>query len=196
VPALPNLEALSMMDERLRQVPRDNAAFGQVLQAGQAELDAARASGDPVRLRKALTWIGTARRIARQYDRAERDLGEALELAQASGDPAQAVGEMIRLAELERCRDDFTRSETMLRVALAVIRKGGDARLEDFALQHLGKTLIDADRAGEAIVVLERALNLRQAKGDQSLIASTEEALARARRVAPDDPGEIPPPDR
>jgi tetratricopeptide (TPR) repeat protein len=185
VPSLPNLEALSMMDERLRQVPRDNAVFGQALQAGQAELDAARASGDPVRLRKALTWIGTARRIARQYDRAERELGEALELAQASGDPAQAVGEMIRLAELERCRDDFTRSETMLRVALAVIRKGGDARLEDFALQHLGKTLTDAGRAGEAVAVLERALDLRQAKGDQSLIASTEEALTRARAMQP-----------
>jgi tetratricopeptide (TPR) repeat protein len=183
MPPLPNLEALTMMDERLRQVPRDNIAFGQALLAGQAELDAARASGDPVRLRKALTWIGTARRIARQYDRAERDLGEALELAQATGDPSQSIGEMIRLAELERCRDDFTRSETMLRVALAVIRKGGGERFEDFALQHLGKTLTDAGRTDEAITVLEQALYLRQAKGDPSLIASTEEALTRARAM-------------
>jgi tetratricopeptide (TPR) repeat protein len=188
VASLPNLDALTMMDERLRQVPRDNAAFAQALAAGEAELDAARVAADTVRLRKALTWSGTARRIARQYERAELELGEALELAQASGDPVQSVGAMIRMAELERCRDDFTRSETMLRVALAVIRKGSAEPLRDFALQHLGKTLIDAGRPAEAVKVLDEALEIRRGKGDAALVASTQEALDRARALLDVDP--------
>ena len=52
--------------------------------------------------------------------------------------------------------------------------------LEDFALQHLGKCLVDAGRAAEGVEQLERALALRLRKGDPALIASTAEALARA----------------
>jgi hypothetical protein len=41
--------------------------------------------------------------------------------------------------------------------------------------------LVDAGRADEAVPVLEEALELRRAAGDPSLVASTEQALARAR---------------
>ena len=67
----------------------------------------------------------------------------------------------------------------MLREAAALARVEAP-ELEDFALQHLGKCLVDAGRAPEGVEQLERALALRLRKGDATLIASTAEALARA----------------
>jgi tetratricopeptide (TPR) repeat protein len=178
---LPNLEPLTMMDDRLRQVPRDNAAFRRVIEVGQRELEQARATGDAARLRKALTWVGTARRIAGAHEQAEADLDESLQLARDAGDSSQVIGAMIRLAELYRCRDEFPRAEILLRLTLKVIEKSGQTPYRDFALQHLGKTLIDADRANDAVPLLEEALAIRHQKRSPDLIASTEEALARAR---------------
>lgn len=177
---LPNLESLTMMDDRLRQVPRDNAAFRRVIEIGQRELDQARASGDAARLRKALTWLGTARRIAGMYEQAEADLDESLQLARDAGDDSQVIGAMIRLAELYRCRDEFSRAEILLRLTLKVIEKTGQTTYRDFALQHLGKTLIDANRVIDAVPYLEEALAIRQQKQSPDLITSTEEALTRA----------------
>jgi len=59
-------------------------------------------------------------------------------------------------------------------------------QLVDFALQHLGKHYVDADRATDAVACLEEALEVRRAKGDQALIESTLAALRRCGKDAPD----------
>ena len=53
--------------------------------------------------------------------------------------------------------------------------------MRHYALQHLGKTLLDAGARREATALLEDTLALRRAGGDAALIASTERALAAAR---------------
>jgi tetratricopeptide (TPR) repeat protein len=68
-------------------------------------------------------------------------------------------------------------AERLLREALTA----PDPDYEHFVLQHLGKTLLDQGRPGEAAAYLERALELRQATGDTELIRSTQSALERAR---------------
>jgi tetratricopeptide (TPR) repeat protein len=181
---LPNLEALTVMDDRLRQIPRDGAQFARAIASGEQELRVARAVADSSRLRRALIWCGTAHRIAGEHDVAEQQLREALELARDAGDTAQLIGTTIRLAELDRCRDAFPTAETLLRLALRLGEKHKIAVYRDVALQHLGKTLIDAGSAATAIPVLEEALVLRQRNGTPDTVASTEEALRRARQIS------------
>ena len=183
-PVLPDLEALTGMDDRLRQIPRDGAQFARAIASGEQELRVARAIADSSRLRRALVWCGTAHRIAGEYDVAEQQLREALELARDAGDTAQVIGTTIRLAELDRCRDAYPTAETLLRLALRLGEKHRIAIYRDVALQHLGKTLIDAGSAAAAIPVLEEALILRQQKRAADVIASTEEALRRARQIS------------
>ena len=182
--SLPDLEALTVMDDRLRQVPLDPVSLARAIAAGERELALARAVADPVRLRRALIWCGTAHRIAGIYETAEQQLREALELARDAGDTSQVIGATIRLAELDRCRDAFPTAETLLRLALKLGEKHGIVVYRDVALQHLGKTMTDAGKARAAIPLLEEALDIRQRKRAPDLVASTEEALARARDLA------------
>jgi len=181
---LPDLEALTTMDERLRQVPRDAVLFAKALATGEQELALARAVADPVRLRRALVWCGTAHRIAGAYEPAEHQLREALELARDAGDTAQLIGMTIRLAELDRCRDAFPTAETLLQLALRLGERHGIGTYRDVALQHLGKTLTDAGKPDAAITLLEEALEIRQQKGASTLVESTLQALDRARELA------------
>jgi tetratricopeptide (TPR) repeat protein len=181
---LPNLEPLTMMDAQLRQIPRDTAMFAKAIATGEQELALARAVAETSRLRRALLWCGTAHRIAGEYEIAEEQLREALELSRDASDTVQLIGTTIRLAELDRCRDAFTSAETLLRLALRLGERHGIKDYRDVALQHLGKTLIDAGSAAKAIPLLEEALVLRREKGAADLVASTEEALIRAREMA------------
>ena len=51
---------------------------------------------------------------------------------------------------------------------------------DDFALQHLGKLLVERDRLREGLDCLRESLRLRQVKGDPELIASSQEAVTAA----------------
>jgi tetratricopeptide (TPR) repeat protein len=97
-------------------------------------------------------------------------------LADVLGDARRWTVATIRLAEAHRSSDRLELAERLLREAL------GTGTCRDFGLQHLGKTLLDAGRRDEAIEALEAALLLRRAAGNPALVASTEQALALARR--------------
>jgi tetratricopeptide (TPR) repeat protein len=71
----------------------------------------------------------------------------------------------------------------IFRAAFALTLSGAASDYEDFALQHLGKCLVEMGRVDEAIACFDRALILRWMKADPELIASTEEALAGARSL-------------
>src|SRR5262245_10705532 len=80
----------------------------------------------------------------------------------------------------------LVKAEQLCRAALALALADPAARggYEDFALQHLGKGRLEEGDAAEAITCVERALTLRQAKGDPALIASTEAVLRLAKELA------------
>ena len=56
---------------------------------------------------------------------------------------------MIRIGETHRCRDEHEQGIAVLREAAALARVEAP-ELEDFALQHLGKCLVDAGRTRRA----------------------------------------------
>ena len=185
-PALPDLESLAVFDERLRQVPRDPSAVAAAARLALRRLHQAQATGDRVAELRLRGYLGTAYRILGRWRAALVQLRLARDLAQVVGPPSADVVALIRLGEVDRCRDAYDRAEACFREALAKCRaEEGLAVYEDFALQHLGKCLLDAGAREEAIACLEAALVLRKVKAEPALIASTQAALRLARRSRP-----------
>ncbi len=167
---LPDLDPLVCFDERLRQVPIDGAALAAALADGRKALAVAR----PVERFRLLTYCGNAARVLGRSDEAIELLTDALELARGG----RRIGARIRLGEAYRCADRPEAVE-VLEQALAEAR-AADHQV-DFALQHLGKALLDRGDTERASGYLEEALTLRRSGADTQLIASTERALALAR---------------
>lgn len=189
--ALPDLQAMSRMDGRVRQVATDTPTVERAIETARAHLSAARSAGNQRAMIRILGYLGE--RLAGRLDEADATLSEALTASRLAKDARSIVVGLIRLGELRRCQDRYADAEVFLREALAIAEDPGHpecAMYRDFALQHLGKTVLDAGRRDEAVALLERALTIRTASGAASLIASTEQALRRARWNVPAEPGE------
>ena len=170
---LPDLGELGDWDERLRQVPTDGEAVADAIELARAELGATTDLCEQCRLHG---YLGNAARLLGREDEALRELRRSLELADRLGDERSRTVAAVRIGEAQRCFDHLDEAEATLRDALE-----GAPELRHFALQHLGKTLLDLGRTGEALEALQSALELRLAVGDESLVASTRLALEHAR---------------
>jgi len=170
--SLPDLAPLVRFDERLREVPIDPRAVEAALREASRALDAADEPNErlkPADLRgHRRTHPRPGRRVdcpppqgARAGRRRARRRGQ---------DPARRGVPLRRPARRRR---------PGAREALTDARQSG-AHL-DFALQHLGKALLDTGKPEGAVAVLEEAWALRRDGGDAELIRSTELALALAR---------------
>jgi tetratricopeptide (TPR) repeat protein len=173
---LPDLSALTEWDERLREVAADPESVEAAIAAAESEL-----ARDPSAESRLLGYLGNATRILGRTDESLDYLRRSLD---AAPDEPARIKALIRIGETHRCRNEYEQGIAILREAAALARVEAP-ELEDFALQHLGKCLVDAGRAPEGVEQLERALALRLGKGDPALIASTSEALARAGQREP-----------
>ncbi|MFC4334311.1 tetratricopeptide repeat protein [Salininema proteolyticum] len=131
----------------------------------------------------ALDWgsrrtVAVGAMILGDHDRARRLLRGLAD--QADGD-ARRVAVLVNLADAHRLDGDVAGAEAPMREALA-LAEGLSRRLWAFAAQHWGKFLIDAGRPEEAVKVLEEVLRVRRGEGEADLVASTELALAVARK--------------
>jgi tetratricopeptide (TPR) repeat protein len=179
---LPDLSTLVVLDERLREVAGDRAAVEDALLRAAIELE--RADDNRARMRL-LGYVGNAERALGRPDRALTAFRESHELATALGDRRGVTVALIRLGEAHRCADELGESERLLREALRGIDANASLiELRDFALQHLGKCLVEQGRSADAVPLLEEALERREAKDAAELVASTEAALEWARSEA------------
>jgi Flp pilus assembly protein TadD len=131
------------------------------------------------------TWLlgqaGACAGVLRQLDRAESFLHEAIGLADAHGLTRRAAVLRIRLADVLALGGDPGAAAALASSLLDDPDTLPDD-LEDFVHQHLAKALIEAGRHEQAITHLERALELRERKGDPELLASTRATLEAARQ--------------
>ncbi len=147
-----DLNAAARYDDDLRQVPIDSAAIERAIHLAAGALADARTRED-----------------------------DAAALPCATADQPRELANLIRLAEAFRYWGDLDRTEALFRDALERCVAPDLASYADFVLQHLGKCRLDRGDPAEAVTCFECALVLRCAKGDRSLIRSTQQVLRLAR---------------
>lgn len=145
-------------------------------------LHAAEASGDRDAELAALGAMADAYRLLGRLDEAVSHGERAVAIAREVERPKFLASNLIRLATALQYRNEHAAAEPLFEEAQRIAATVGV--LEDFALQHHGKSLAEQGRWAEAIACFERALALREAKTDADLIASTREALEEARARA------------
>lgn len=164
-------------DERLREVAADSAYVTSL----QQQLAKAREKNDEGEILRLLGSIGDLSRVLGEVEQAISILEEALCRSKRIKNSKDELANMIRLAEARKYRGDYEYAERMLREAVQRAQNATDPEVNGylhFAWQHLGKCLMEQSKSEEAIRCLEQALYLRKKIGKQSLIESTEQALA------------------
>ncbi len=160
---------------------RDDDALRDRVTASLDALLAAAADGDREARLHLLGQLGSDQWALGNLLEADMFLTESVALARTLGDLRRAAAYTIRLATVRQDGGGHAEAESMLRAALSQTEQPETAIYHDFALQHLGKCLVEMEEIAEAISCFEAALALRLAKGDAALIASTEAALTAAR---------------
>ncbi|HYI15835.1 MAG TPA: tetratricopeptide repeat protein [Thermomicrobiales bacterium] len=178
---LPDISEAIAFDENLREIPRWPERIAYAIRRGRKQLQQARDDGNETQILRTLGYLTDACRVFGELDAAVAYGREAVERSLATANRNAEVANLIRLGEAHKYRDEHAIAEPLFRAALDLTTDGDAEVLRDFALQHLGKCLLEMGRYDEAITYLEQALALRQAKKNQPLIDSTEQALALAR---------------
>lgn len=164
-----------------RHAPKDPGSLRWQLQAHLAQLEQIKAGPDALEVIRMTGLIGEEYRFLGELETALPLLEVALAGAQRLGARRLEMVNCIRLATMYQYMDRHDQAEALFRRALELAREADGTDRLDFALQHLGKCLVEMGRFEEAAACFEEALALRRAKGDAGLIASTEQALAAVR---------------
>lgn len=175
-PDLPDLSALITFDENLRETPTDRAALEAARETAVKRLPALAEEEDGQALLWILGYLGNVCRVLGKAGEAVRYLQEAVALAGVTRNPNAALANVIRLGEAYKYSGNHPVAERLFRYVLAETAPAHPYR--DFALQHLGKCLMDDGRYTEAVPFLEEALEIRRRKKDAALVQSTTRALA------------------
>lgn len=161
----------------LRQIAADPAPLRARLAADRPRLAW---TTDPAQRLALLGRCGEAYRMLGDLAQAVPLLAEAVSLARRLGDPCRLAANAIRLATADQYRNEHQAALPLFYEALTLTRAhpAEAGPYEDFALQHLGKCLVELGRFADARACFDQARTLRQAKGDPALRASTDEARA------------------
>lgn len=178
---LPDISDAIVFDVNLREAARWPERIAFAIRRARKQLQQARDEGNDTQILRTLGYLTDACRIVGERDAAVAYGQEAIERARAAGNRNAEVANLIRLGEAHKYRDEHAIAEPLFREALTLSVDGEARALHDFALQHLGKCLLEEGHYDESIAFLEQALDLRREKGVQPLIDSTEQALTLAR---------------
>lgn len=106
-----------------------------------------------------------------------------MEQAKVDGNANREVVSLIRLGEAYKYNDGHEKALLCFQQALEICDLQQVIDYVDFALQHKGKCLMELGRLTEAENCFLQALSIRETKGDQSLIESTEQALSHVKTL-------------
>ncbi|MCJ0868091.1 tetratricopeptide repeat protein [Streptomyces sp. AP-93] len=172
------LQHLIAQDGDLRMVPTDRDQLTAAVEKIREELLALPEGTDGDRARDLTRWTGIGLMTLGHHDDARVFLRQALDLAAASGNTRAVIAAELNLADAYRYAGEAQAADAFYRRALDGAR-GQHPELVDFALQHLGKHLMEQGDLATARAHLQEALRLRITEGDAGLIESTQAALDR-----------------
>lgn len=159
-------------------VPTDHDQLTTAVEKIREELQALPEGADIARARVLARWTGIGLLSLGHHDDARAFLLQALDLATASGNSRAVIATELNLGDAYRYTGEAENADVLYRRALDDAR-GQHPELVDFALQHLGKHLMEQGSLTLARAHLQEALRLRTAKGDAGLIESTQAAVDR-----------------
>ncbi|MFJ9446327.1 tetratricopeptide repeat protein [Kitasatospora sp. NPDC101235] len=172
------LQHLISQDEHLRMVPTDRDQLAAAVEGLPEDLRALPEGADPSQARVLARWIGIGLVSLGDPDEARVFLRQALDLATASGSAGAVIATQLNLGDAYRYGGDVETADAFYRSALGAARSQR-SDLVDFALQHLGKHLMEQGDLASARTCLREAQQLRTAKGDPEPVKSTQSALER-----------------
>ncbi|MFJ5634682.1 tetratricopeptide repeat protein [Streptomyces goshikiensis] len=172
------LQHLITQGEDLRMVPTDHDQLTTAVEKIREELQALPEGEDIARARVLARWTGIGLLGLGRHDDARVFLRQALDLAEANGNSRAVIATQLNLGDAYRYGGEAENADAFYRRALDGAR-GQHPELVDFALQHLGKHLMEQGSLMPARAHLQEALRLRTAKGDAGLIESTQAAVDR-----------------
>ncbi|MCF3181750.1 tetratricopeptide repeat protein [Streptomyces polychromogenes] len=172
------LQHLITQDDALRMVPTDRERLTTAVEEISQEFQAIPAGRDVGRARLLARWCGIGLMSLGNYDEARAFLRQSLDLATASGNVRAVIATELNLGDAHRYAGTAEAADVLYRQALDSARSQ-HPELVDFALQHLGKHLMEQGDLFAARTHLWEARQLRIAKGDVGLIESTQAAVDR-----------------
>jgi tetratricopeptide (TPR) repeat protein len=178
---LPDLRELIMFDSTLREVAKDSAELTLAIHQAQKELEKAEADNNESDITFLLGYLGNACRVANLLSDSIQYLERAVFRSKTMEDRKGELVNTIRLAEARKYNGQYAIAEDILRSVLDWTNDNGLSTYKDFVLQHLAKCRLEQGAVDDAISMLESALELRIAKGNDELIRSTQLALQMAR---------------
>jgi tetratricopeptide (TPR) repeat protein len=180
---LPDLRELTKFDASLREVPTDVEALQAAIDQAMAQLLEAEAHQELETTVRLLGYLGNALRIIGRTAESVNYLERAVSQCRMLGNRRAELVNTIRLAEARKYKGEYAIAEHLLRSARTCTDEEELSDYKDFALQHFGKCLLEKGEVDEAVTLLEEALKLRVAKGDKTLVESTDQALTLARNM-------------
>ncbi|KGX91698.1 hypothetical protein N781_04020 [Pontibacillus halophilus JSM 076056 = DSM 19796] len=128
------------------------------------------------------SWIGVYSRILGDVSVSEQYLLQSINLYKELDDYNQIFVSSLRLAVTYQWKGQYDQAIACLQQLLSEV--DGRTELEtyrDFVYQHLGKCYFEQGAYREAIDFFMKAYVIRQVKGDEKLLQSTEYALSQCK---------------
>ncbi|MFE3576130.1 tetratricopeptide repeat protein [Lysinibacillus sp. NPDC059133] len=121
--------------------------------------------------------LGNLYRFYGEPQKAVNILTECVTIASNQNDSHREIVSLIRLGEAIKYNDNPMKALEIFNEVLDKCKANDNLFYVDFAMQHKGECLLELGRMAEAEKCLKEALELRELKGDVSLIESTQQAL-------------------
>lgn len=170
-----NFDLSFYFDNNLTEVPNDLKSFYKGIL--QLEKDA---SDENNKLKKCRLFskIGSLYRIYGDNLKSEEYLLNALKLIDKTKNNAEYLIANIRLAHTYQKQKRFDLSVKLFSDSELMCIENENLKVYlDFVYQHTGKLKFDLKKYNEALIYFEKAMKLRELKGDEELISSTEFAI-------------------
>ncbi len=165
-----------LLRQTLRMTPSERGEELETIADLRAELDAAQSAQERLLINGRL---GDRLRLNPDtVEEAIAHLRKAVDRCSVLRRPDLKIANSLRLAIALQYADRHHEAIPLFRRVLEEIHQTSERKLEDYALQHLGKCLAELNRLDEAKTRLREALKLRRLQGDQELIDSTTSAIA------------------
>jgi tetratricopeptide (TPR) repeat protein len=137
------------------------------IETNEELLAQARSTGDSAHAAAILVRLTPAEGMRGNQPAAERHLAEAESLAATLGLRNVGLGAMMQRAGRYRLMGDLAAGEPAFREVLAAAEEAGAVQYQVSALRFLAANLLNLNRAGEAAMALDRALDLSEASGER-----------------------------